>query len=64
LVIAVASSSVKSVRRASLSAGSLAAVAETTIAPHMRPAAVIGTATVERIPTRRTYSAISPSMPE
>jgi hypothetical protein len=34
---------------------------DATIAPHTRPATLIGTPTLERMPLRRTASAISPS---
>jgi hypothetical protein len=60
--IAVASSSVKSARRASVPSASCS-VLETTIAPQRRPATTIGMPTVERISIRRTASTISPSSP-
>jgi hypothetical protein len=62
--IAVATSSVKSVRRASVSCGRMSGSSEdTTMTPHRRPATTIGIPTLERIPTRLHASAIIPSRP-
>jgi hypothetical protein len=62
--MAVAASSVNVPRRVSVSAGSSMVVEETTIAPQRSPATTIGIPTLERMPARRTASAIVPSRPE
>jgi hypothetical protein len=58
--ITAASSSVNSARRAPVLSGSRS-VLDATTAPHTRPAIMIGTPTLDRMPLRRRASAMSPS---
>ena len=61
LEIAVATSSVKSWRRVSISAGNgFAAFEVAIITPHGRPSTQIGTAIEERMPISRTLAAMTP----
>lgn len=59
--IAIATSAVKELRRASVSTGSgLARVVATPMTPHRRPSTMIGTATPDPRPTSLTRSRCSP----
>jgi hypothetical protein len=59
--IAVATSSVKSARRASVSAGSRSSpVDATTMTPHSRSSTLIGAPTAELMPRARASSAAAP----